>query len=424
MPRCTGVSCGRVAPANSSSSSHTITEKEIKQLLNDSRGINLEERDVDDNTMSTEIGMLALKYTRKPKDTVDLYARYSLIELASKPSITVSVGKELTVKIPQLIINMFDYKTIFSACISIILDIISIDDESKLFQLWDDGLPVRIFYGDNNISESFYKELKMYLKRHNKKIAIYEQAVVDHSSRSINAHWNSINKHKVRRVIGYISRDEMERMRQLYKKYRIHDAPSYYATNFTTVELFKIILEKPLFKKYSGLLHNLVRFEVFPFKSQRLNAIIKKYKSYSFYIIPFSWSLHACIMVILNGHLMLIDPNCAVTYGLEKSYKIIEQVAEKNGLIFSMPLNKSCFLQACESTQVDLVIDRPGYCLPWSQFITEILCDNRNALLDGTITIKGLLTVTLDGFRPVLARKIIVDYLYTRHTRLKHFKHL
>ena len=114
MSRCIGASCGRVAPAESSSSSHTMTFDEKWELLNRSRSVSLAQRDAD-STMSTEIGMLKVEYARtKLKSKVDLDASYSIIGLA-KPPITASVGDELIVQIPQSIIEMFDSKNnIFS----------------------------------------------------------------------------------------------------------------------------------------------------------------------------------------------------------------------------------------------------------------------------------------------------------------------
>lgn len=435
---CTTLRCGstRVAPARSPVTS-SQTNKVLKGIAStyEPSTINyLQDYNRYITTISTPIGLFGYSiHDYKFGDR--LVSRLPLLSIESSTEFieVIIADHEEVIMIPQSLVNNHIDSILFDACLSVIhFTYIKHGRQYEMFRDLERDSSIKIYFGTIDVTDNCLKYMAKKTHSDSRRFAIYGNTVAAHSSTSVDRHIKSAKMRPIRRVIGYISTEEIQRLKVLYKQYRIQDAPMNFNTVHTIREWYLSLrsgMQQRLHTKYPIYQHSRCIFLITPFVGKaRIKAFSNTVATHvprKLYIIPLVYgdtsSSHITLVVILHETLYYIDSNCVISDYNESIIQMLKTIAVNNGLEFEMPLVNLSILQACEGRLECTKIERSGYCQPWAMFISEILCENSAVLLAGTISIHKLLTQVLHGYRPVLARKIVVDYLYTRIIKMKYF---
>jgi hypothetical protein len=316
-----------------------------------------------------------------------------------------------------------------------------------LATLYPEVIKYEFHFNDINptLASAFYKYVGKLItldctRKPSSRIAIYGMSVTDHSSRSVEGHRKKMGANPTKRIIGYITRAELERMKKLYMEYGIQDAPLTYDTRYHAIPIFDNLQTQRyveyIARKYSdqeSILMHQTRVYENKENALSLNNVVSKHKDDAFYIIPYIYTYgikqqslqdkifsraHQVVVLLCNKTLLFIDSNCSMDSTNELAVLKLEGIAKTHGLQFMMPFHTECILQKCESLHDYTKIDRSGYCVIWSLLTCEILAKHAQRIIAGTTPISELLSNTFAHMnRPALTRKIVVDYMYSLYIR-------
>lgn len=272
------------------------------------------------------------------------------------------------------------------------------------------------------------------------KIAVYGMNVTEHTKASIEKH--ETKAHLPRRIIGYLSKKNIELLRRIYRDYDIQDAPLYVNTKFTLQNIGRFVSLINHYKKsHPDLVWNTIissyRKAATP-QISRFNPLLRvitQHANDELFMIPFGYSIHKHIVpitadeifgghivlvVISHGCLYLVDSNCVFDHEI---VALLQGIATSLNMRFIPALSaqgQTGFMQSCEGKHnANTCIDRGGYCQIWMLFMIEILLKNRDAIIQYPLTtIESIIQNAIEPVnKPKLLRKLIVDFYYSRLVR-------